>query len=349
MKSKGTIAITSKARHLAPWCLYGARTALTYLEALTAAMEGVRRAEDSECVHDMRVATRRLRSILPLLTMCLGRKACDRWWKQLRRLTRGLGEARDTDVQIAGVQHFLEQEASAQERPGVERLLLRLRQRRQALQESVLEACERFVASRLTEEMGHTLTQLASAHQAGSADTPGYYVYRQLWKAIRTRLKALQAYAPYVPRPECSTELHAMRIAAKHLRYTMQACAPLYPDALKVPVHTARALQTMLGDIHDCDVWAHDLPHFLAAERDRTLLYFGQVEPFTPLIPGLLAWQDNRQQYRAQRYQEFVAFWNQVQEEGIWERLQQTLEDAPTQGARWATADVTEHMSVPGC
>ena len=140
-----------------------------------------------------------------------------------------------------------------------------------------------------------------------------------------------------------------MRIAAKRLRYTMQACAQLYPDALKAPVRTARAIQTMLGDIHDGDVWAHDLPQFLAAERHRTLVYCGQVEPFTPLIPGLLALQDNWQQYRAQCHQEFVAFWNQVQEEGVWERLQQTLEDAPTQGARQATADATEHMPVQGC
>src|SRR5262249_37181006 len=318
-------------------------------EALTAALEGVRRAEDSECVHDMRVASRRLRSLLPLLTLCFRRKTCDCWQKQLRHLTRGLGKARDTDVQITCVQHFLDQEASAQERPGVERLLLRLQQRRQTLQESVLEALEQFVASRLIEEMEQTLTQLAAAHQAGGAETPGYYVYRQLWKALRTQLKALQAYTSYVPQPECSTELHAMRIAAKRLRYTMQACASLYPDTLKVPVRTVRTLQTMLGDIHDCDAWAYDLPQFLAAERDRTLVYFSQVEPFTPLIPGILALQENRQQYRAQRYQEFVAFWNQAQEEGVWERLQQTLEAAPTQGARRVTADAPEHMLEQGC
>jgi len=349
MKSKCTMATTSRARHLAPLCLYGGQTALTYLDALTAAMKGVRRAEDSECVHHLRVASRRLRSILPLLAVCLARQTCHRWRKQLRRLTRSLGEARDTDVQIACVQRFLDQEARTHERPGVERLLLRLQQRRQALQESVLVALERLVASRLSKEMGQTLTQLAAAYQAWGADTPGHYVYRQVGKAMRDRLKALQAYAPYVPQPECNTELHAMRLAAKRLRYTLQACAPLYPDALDAPVRTARVLQTILGDIHDCDVWAHDLPQFLAAERHRTLVYFGQVEPFTPLLPGLLALQDNRQQYRAQRYQEFVAFWHQVQEEGIWERLQQTLQEAPTQDARRATVDATEHGPVHGC
>ena len=134
MKRKRELATTSGAHLLAPLCLCGAQTALKYLEALTAAMEGVRRAEDSECVHHMRVASRRLRSILPLFAVCLSRKACDRWRKQLRRLTRALGEARDTDVQIACVQCFLDREASAQERPGVERLRLRLQQRRHVLQ-----------------------------------------------------------------------------------------------------------------------------------------------------------------------------------------------------------------------
>lgn len=341
MQSKRTMATTSGARRRAPLCLYGAQAALTYLEALTAAMEGVRRAQDSACVHHMRVTLRRLRSILPLLAVCLSRRTCDRWRKQLRRLTRALGEARDTDVQIACVQRFLDQEASPQERPGVARLLLRLQQRRHVLQGPVLEALERCAASRLTEAMGQTLTHMAHAHRACSADTPGHYVYRQTGKVIRARLRALQACAPYVQQPECSHALHTMRIAAKRLRYTMQACAPLYPDALEAPVRAARAIQTMLGDIHDCDVWMHDLPQFLAAERHRTLVYFGQVESFTPLVPGLLALQSNRQQYRTQRYQEFVTFWNQVQGQGVWERLQQTLASAPTESARPATTAPT--------
>ena len=341
MPSKRPRATTSEAKLLAPVCLCWAQTAGTYLEALTAAMEGVRRAEDSECVHDMRVASRRLRSVLSLLTLCLPRQTCERWRKQLRHLTRALGEARDADVQIACVQHFLDQEASTQERPGIERLLLRLQQRRQALQGSVLEALERCVASRLIEAMGQTLTRLSNAHRVCGASTPGHYAYRQIGTAIRDRLTALQAYAPYVQQPEYSQELHAMRIAAKRLRYTMQACAPLYPDSLTEPVRTARALQTMLGDIHDCDVWMHDLPQFLAAERERTLAYFGQAEPLTLVVPGVLALQHNRQQYRTQRYQEFVAFWHQIQADGVWERLQQTVQAAPTPSARQATGNAT--------
>jgi CHAD domain-containing protein len=176
--------------------------------------------------------------------------------------------------------------------------------------------------------MEQTLMHLVHVSQASGADIPGPYVYRKLRKAVRARLQAFQCYAPYVQHPECSEALHAMRIAAKHLRYILQACTPFYLDAVQEPVHTARTFQTLLGDIHDCDMWAHDLPQFLEEESQRTLVYFGHLEPFAPLVPGIVALQHNRQHYRMQRYQEFVTFWHQEQEQGIWERLCQTLDAA---------------------
>ena len=331
-------ATVAVARRLAPFCLSGARTLLHYMHDLMAELPHVLQTEDRECVHRIRVASRRLRSFLPLFALCLPRKTCDRWRKQLRRLTRALGEARDIDVQIACVEHVLEQQASREERPGLERLLLRLQQRRHALHAPVGQAIERFSARQLAEEMEQTLMHLVYVSQASGADIPGPYVYRQIRKAVRARLKAFQRYAPYVQEPECSDALHAMRIAAKHLRYILQACTPFYLDAVQEPARTARTFQTLLGDIHDCDVWAHDLPQFLEEECQRTLVYFGHLEPFAPLVPGIMGLQHNRQQYRLQRYQEFVTFWHQVQEQGIWEQLGQTLDAAVENAENAATA-----------
>ena len=116
---------------------------------------------------------RRLRSLLPLFAACLSRKTGKRWRTQLRRLTLALGEARDTDVQVTCVQHVLDHEANAEERPGVERLLLRLQQRRQAQQEPVITALERFVSSQLSVEMEQTLTHVAEASQWSAGTLPG--------------------------------------------------------------------------------------------------------------------------------------------------------------------------------
>ena len=82
MNTKHNIGTTARARRLAPFHLCLARMALKYLHALMAEMEGVRQAEDCECVHRMRVATRRLRSVLPLLVPSLSRQTCARWRKR---------------------------------------------------------------------------------------------------------------------------------------------------------------------------------------------------------------------------------------------------------------------------
>ena len=325
MKTKRKTEATAPARRLAPLSLCVARMALQYLHALMAEIEGVWQAEDRECVHRMRVASRRLRSVLPLLATSLSRQTRARWRKQLRHVTRALGAARDTDVQIAYVQQFLHDTASAEGRAGGERLLLRLEQRRQALQGPVVKALERFAASQVAVEMAERLKQVASQSESYGVDMPGRRVYRQTHKAILKRLNALEAYGPYVAHPACVKELHAMRIAAKRLRYIMQALAPLYPDELAESIRAARLCQTRLGDIHDGDVWIDTLPRFLEEEQARTLAYFGSTTPFESLKPGILALHHNRQQQRAQDYQEFVTFWDQLQTQGVWERLRQTL------------------------
>jgi exopolyphosphatase/guanosine-5'-triphosphate,3'-diphosphate pyrophosphatase len=167
---------------------------------------------------------------------------------------------------------------------------------------------------------------------------------------MQARLKALLACEPYVQQPDCSKELHVMRRATKRLRYMMQACAPLYQGALEAPMHAVATLQDMLGDIHDCDVWNDHLAQFVEAERARTLAYFGHTESFAPLVSGIHALRANRQQYRTQRYQDFVAFWQELSTQQLWERLQQTL-TAYAEPALPATATVpasaTAGVAVP--
>jgi CHAD domain-containing protein len=175
-------------------------------------------------------------------------------------------------------------------------------------------------------------------------DMPGRRVYRRTRKGILKRLNTFETYAPYVARPECVKELHAMRIAAKRLRYIMQALAPLYPDELAEPIQAARLCQTRLGDIHDCDVWIDTLPRFLEEEEARTLAYFGNTAPFELLRPGILALHHNRQHQRAQDYQEFVAFWEQLQAQGVWEHLHQTL-DTPDAAAATSTETGTAALA----
>jgi CHAD domain-containing protein len=49
-------------------------------------------------------------------------------------------------------------------------------------------------------------------------------------------------------------ELHDLRIAAKRLRYTLEVLGGVLGPAAAAVEDEARALQDVLGDIHDCDV-----------------------------------------------------------------------------------------------
>ncbi|HET7776039.1 MAG TPA: CHAD domain-containing protein, partial [Azospira sp.] len=60
-------------------CVFGALLLHRYLDALIQEVDGVRTAEDIECIHRMRVATRRLRAALPLFSDCLPAKKYPNW------------------------------------------------------------------------------------------------------------------------------------------------------------------------------------------------------------------------------------------------------------------------------
>jgi CHAD domain-containing protein len=119
---------------------------------------GVLDLGDIERVHDMRVATRRLRAAMEVFEPCFPRK---RWRKALRRvkaLADALGERRDRDVAI----EFLEgiaQELSGADRERLEALIEVLR----AEQREANEELEPFVQAKRLEKLRRRLAKLVEA------------------------------------------------------------------------------------------------------------------------------------------------------------------------------------------
>ena len=291
-------------------------------------LDGVRQNEDIECLHRMRVASRRLRSLLPLFIDCLPPKQSVRWRKQLRRVTRALGKARDADVQIVCLQEALDGCSDDRQRPGLERLLLRFKQQRQAMQTPLVSTLERLTSRRHISRMETALRYLLATSQLYASPESTRHAYQRSRSAILRRLQAVLAAVATIRGPQSGAELHATRIAIKRLRYTLQAFAPLYPDTLNDAIRTTRKLQDVLGNLHDCDVWVDTLPQFLEAEKARTLVYFGDTEHFEALSPGVMALRDQRQQRRVNYYEEFETLWRRAQDKDVWGQLRRAL-DAP--------------------
>jgi CHAD domain-containing protein len=83
--------------------------------------------EDIEGVHDMRVATRRLRAVLEIFAPCFERERVRDVLRDVKRLADALGERRDPDVHIDALEDFAAA-ASQPDRPGVRVLVDRLRE-----------------------------------------------------------------------------------------------------------------------------------------------------------------------------------------------------------------------------
>jgi len=80
---------------------------------------------DIERVHDMRVATRRLRAVLEIYAPCFERAAHRAVLKDVKRLADALGERRDPDVQLEDLEE-LEHALAPADEPGLEVLRARL-------------------------------------------------------------------------------------------------------------------------------------------------------------------------------------------------------------------------------
>ena len=129
---------------------------------------GVLDVGDIERVHDMRVATRRLRAALEVFEPCFPRKRLTADLGEVKELADALGERRDRDVAIASLE-TLGAKMAAPDRAGIESLIARLREEQRRANEELA----RFVAPERLESLHERLAELVAAARAtASQDAP---------------------------------------------------------------------------------------------------------------------------------------------------------------------------------
>ncbi len=131
--------------------------------------DGVLDMGDIEHLHDMRVATRRLRAALEVFEACFPRKPHKAALREVKELADALGERRDRDVAIAALETF-GAELSAPDRRGVTSLVERLRveqlEANTALRPYVTAERVAGLRERLRELISHA--EEAGGHRPGS-------------------------------------------------------------------------------------------------------------------------------------------------------------------------------------
>jgi CHAD domain-containing protein len=319
-------------------CWFGMQQLPPRLEAFEKEISGVREARDIENIHRMRVASRRLRAALPLFGDCFPRKQYQRWMQEIATITRALGEARDADVQIAFLQKQIRKstrlwksrhpdadKSDPPDGPALRYLLAELKKKRSQLQVRVVSALDALEKSRVVPEMKTFFSAAGGIQARAPAKALMYGVSPVAALHIESRLKTLLSYEIWVSHPEAVAEHHATRIAAKKLRYTMEAFGPVYRLNLNKPLARVKKIQEILGDIHDCDVWIDHIARILLKERSRLRSENDEKRPDTTTLKSLKILLLEREKDRATLYRHFTRFWDSQKRAGLWDELRLTL------------------------
>ncbi len=232
------------------------RTRLAEMCALrTAALDW----SDPEGVHDMRVASRRLRSALRDIAPYVGYHLPSR---RLRRLAAALGAVRDDDVVLMALA-ALAGEADADMTEGLNLLSAARQQRREQARNELALALAETALDELQAKFLHKLTQTAAAQASNGGvgtDNAAAPAFDQVGREIIAGLLAeLCDGGRALYQPHSVKRIHQLRIIAKRLRYALELFAQCWGERLTVCADEIAALQKSLGELHDCDVWIAEL------------------------------------------------------------------------------------------
>ena len=138
-----------------PYALAAARIVRVRADELFDHSEGVLDTSDIERVHDMRVASRRLRAVLEIFEPCFPQGDFKTVLRDVKALADALGERRDPDVHIEDMEE-LEKHMLAAFRPGIDALVDQLRARQARGNDILAAALDHADECRLHERL-HSL------------------------------------------------------------------------------------------------------------------------------------------------------------------------------------------------
>ena len=207
-----------------------------------------------DAVHDMRTATRRLRTAIKLHAEDAPRKRRTRVEDELKRVADRLGVVRDLDVLLQTLDGTAANDRGAAEQGDIEPLREAWQTERAAgarrLKAEI--ARPRFRRCLRTAQRLVVADDAASSHGASAANAETSRVATQAPGLIWDAFGAVLAYEGD-PRTADPAVIHELRIAAKKLRYTLEA----FEDALEpgaTLIEDVTALQDAAGSMHDAIV-----------------------------------------------------------------------------------------------
>jgi len=196
--------------------------------------------QDPDAIHDLRVASRRIRAAFTEFRAQFGPEAWNRCRVSVRRVTKRLGPPRELDVTL---QLIRQNDALSDASPNAREFILQRLERERA----DCDADVRDVAHDVhSETFDESIDVLLAAYRPTPACTL-LQAERHLDERMR---KARKTYKTW-QKSRRDEDLHQLRIAFKKFRYTIELYQPLYGKALKNVRKKLKDAQESLGEWND--------------------------------------------------------------------------------------------------
>jgi CHAD domain-containing protein len=243
--------------------------------AMLANEPGTRLGEDIEALHDMRVATRRLRAALSLFADVLPETAL-RAREDLGWIGQGLGAVRDLDVQIEQLDQWRDA-AEQEDKDALASLRSLLEEHRETERTAMLEMLDSRRYESFVTRFGRTLRGRHHA-RSGPAAQPALALAPDL---IETRFRAVRKAGNRIGPQTPASDYHRLRIRCKRLRYALEFFGDLYPGKTQPLISRLVAVQDLLGMHQDADVAIERLRQLAGSDSDdldpRTIFAMGEI------------------------------------------------------------------------
>lgn len=232
--------------------------------ALPAAANG-----DASALHQARVASRRMRAALPLVTANGGAKKVER---DMRRITRALGPVRELDVVCQMLDEY--GAAGMTSRQAVSKLRQAVMRERNDLREDMVRRIERCDLEKLEKRALSAARKAAKGSKKERRERIARAYARAAGRAAQLEAAVDAAAGIYLP-----DRLHVVRIAVKKLRYAAEVVRELTRSRATARIRALKHVQDLLGRMHDLEVLiartraiqsSPDMPSLkVSAELDR--------------------------------------------------------------------------------
>lgn len=214
---------------------------------------GTRAGEDIEELHDMRVATRRMRAAFEVFGPYFRKKAIRPYLKGLRATGRALGPVRDLDVFMQKAQTYLES-LPEDERGGLDPVLNSWKSGRIEARQKMMDYLDSHQYREFIQTYNQFLNSPGEGARSFDPDNPVPNTVREVAPMlIFERLAAVRAYEALLDNATIE-QLHMLRIEFKKLRYTVEFFREVLGEEGKKVVDDIKRFQDHLGDLNDADV-----------------------------------------------------------------------------------------------